>query len=304
MITKLWLASLVGVALAVSSASAGGTPLMYVVVDCVDKTECKGKIATIRIWGSFSRQEPPMSRKFTTPVYGFIQFGNGSDREAPKWEKAAKTGKAVVVGCCGGAGAFETTRIYKASEKTIGPDGPYPTGHLELYGDLYGTGSRDDELEAKNLVAFAKALKIDEDAMDRFITDSIVAGLKEDGVPRELAGKLAKNPDFLGKCTLCRPTQRGFVKYSELDKQPNGKGLPEELQTRLSSKDVPTRHAALRELVQKYVERGYAGKSLNDEQQKEMRQMIVKHRPNREIQLPNGQTFCPSCDGTACVLKR
>ena len=73
--------------------------------------------------------------------------------------KAAGTGKAVVVGCCAGAGAFETVVIHPANKKPKdgGENTPYPTGHLELFGDMFA-GGRDDHMpEVKTLLAFVSA---------------------------------------------------------------------------------------------------------------------------------------------------
>ena len=88
-------------------AFAGGRPVMYVVVDRVETTQDQSSISMIRIWGSFTRAKNPTLQfaDFSKPIDGYIQFGRGSDKEAPKWQKAAGTGKAVLVGSCRGAGA-------------------------------------------------------------------------------------------------------------------------------------------------------------------------------------------------------
>src|SRR5262249_51502768 len=110
------LAPLILAAFGATTACAGGRPVMYVVVDRVETTQDQSSISMIRIWGSFTRDNPRRNN-FSKPIDGYIQFGRGSDKEAPKWQKAAGTGKAVLVGCCGGAGAFETVVIHPATEK-------------------------------------------------------------------------------------------------------------------------------------------------------------------------------------------
>jgi len=129
------LAPLILAAFGAAPAFAGGRPVMYVVVDRVETTQDNSSISMIRIWGSFSRAEGS-TIYYGKPIFGYIQFGSGSDKEAPKWRKAAGTGKAVVVGCCAGAGAFETVRIHPADEKPkdLGDNVPYPAGHIELFG--------------------------------------------------------------------------------------------------------------------------------------------------------------------------
>ncbi len=151
---------------------AGGRPVMYVVVDRVETTQDDSSISMIRIWGSFSRTNAERTADYDKPIFGFIQFGSGSDKEAPKWRKAAGTGKAVVVGSCAGAGAFETVRIHPADEKPkdLGDNVPYPAGYIELFGpngllrsgpwvgatgDLFGSGRFDEYPEVKTLLSFA-----------------------------------------------------------------------------------------------------------------------------------------------------
>ncbi|WP_162670963.1 hypothetical protein [Gemmata massiliana] len=134
---------------------------MYVVVDRVETTQDQSSISTIRIWGSFTRAKNPTLQlaEFSTPIDGYVQFGRGSDKEAPKWQKAAGTGKAVLVGSCAGAGGFETVTIHPANEKPkdVGENVPYPTGHIELFGDMFA-GGRDNHLpEVKTLLAFVAA---------------------------------------------------------------------------------------------------------------------------------------------------
>jgi len=149
---------------------AGGRPVMYVVVDRVETTQGSSSISMIRIWGSFTRAERMKYEQFPDfkegpfgdygkPIYGYIQFGSGSDKEAPKWRKAAGTGKAVIVGCCGGAGAFETVQIHPADEKPkdLGDNVPYQAGQIELFGDIYGNGRDNDLPVVKTLLAFASA---------------------------------------------------------------------------------------------------------------------------------------------------
>ena len=152
------LAMLILAAFGAAPAFAGGRPVMYVVVDRVETTQDQSSISMIRIWGSFTRDNPRRDN-FSKPIDGYIQFGHGSDKEAPKWQKAAGTGKAVLVGSCAGAGAFETVLIHPASEELTdgGENIPYPTGHLELFGDIFAGGRDDNRPEVKTLLAFVSA---------------------------------------------------------------------------------------------------------------------------------------------------
>jgi hypothetical protein len=158
---KFLLAPLILAAFGAATAFAGGRPVMYVVVDRVETTQDQSSISMIRIWGSFTRAKNPTLQlaEFSKPIDGYIQFGRGSDKEAPKWQKAAGTGKAVLVGSCAGAGAFETVVIHPANEKPKdgGENIPYPTGHLELFGDMFAGGRDNDRPEVKTLLAFVAA---------------------------------------------------------------------------------------------------------------------------------------------------
>jgi hypothetical protein len=155
------LAPLILAAFGAAAAFAGGRPVMYVVVDRVETTQDQSSISMIRIWGSFTRAKNPTLQlaDFSKPIDGYIQFGRGSDKEALKWQKAAGTGKAVLVGSCAGAGAFETVVIHPANEKPKdgGENIPYPTGHLELFGDMFAGGRDDHRPEVKTLLAFVSA---------------------------------------------------------------------------------------------------------------------------------------------------
>jgi hypothetical protein len=166
---KLLLALFILVAFGATPCIAGGRPVMYVVVDRVETTQGDSSISMIRIWGSFTRVKPKTRwnaqdecwrADYYKPINGYIQFGLGSDKEAPKWKKAVGTGKAVPVGCCGGAGAFETVVIHPANEKpkNDGETVRYPIGHIELFGqhgDLFASGQFDDWPAVKALLAFA-----------------------------------------------------------------------------------------------------------------------------------------------------
>ena len=138
-----------------------------------------------------------------------------------------------------------------------------------------------------------------------FVRQAIVDGLKEDGVPLELATQLAKHDkDFLGKCNICIPSKKAFADYSDRRVQPvakEGKGLPEELVKRLKSDKAEVRQPALRELVGRYMERASAKGDLSAEQKTALQAKLEQWRKDMSGALPTGQKFCPSCDG-ACRL--
>src|ERR1044071_8032422 len=99
---KLFSALFVLVACGATPVFAGGRPVMYVVVDRVETTQTDSSISMIRIWGSFTRVKPKgrwnaeykyWDDAYCKPIDGYIQFGRGSEADAPKWKKAVGTGK-------------------------------------------------------------------------------------------------------------------------------------------------------------------------------------------------------------------
>jgi hypothetical protein len=242
--------------------------------------------------------------KFSKPTYGYIYLGAGCAADAPKWKEAAGAGKAVIVGCCFQAGDFLKVPIHKPKDEVSKPDAAYPKNQLELYDHLFADNEFQELPYVKALLAAAHVKPVTGDVMAKFITDAVFTGLKQDGVSRDVARQIGKNPDFLGKCLLCRPTQMAFEDYSRLPIQPEGKGLKEEMQKRLTSTEAQTRHEALRELVQNYMEQAYAKSKMSDEERQAMRTAIDDQRKAGLGAFPRSQKFCPSCDGAACVLKR
>ncbi|MDB5313781.1 MAG: hypothetical protein JWO38_7983 [Gemmataceae bacterium] len=141
-----------------------------------------------------------------------------------------------------------------------------------------------------------------------FVRKSVYQGLKEDGVPPALAARLAENPDFVPKCPLCWQTQEALKEYGKLAAVPvpkAGHGLPDDLARRLVSTDSSVRRVALRDLVDRYVERGYTRSGLKAEEKAELEKAVKEMRSvpkNPNAGLPNGLKFCPSCDG-ACRIR-
>jgi hypothetical protein len=139
-------------------------------------------------------------------------------------------------------------------------------------------------------------------AVSDFVFDAVTCGLTEDGVPPALAAQLARRDDFLPKCGICTPTRKALADYGKLKGIPTakeGKGLPGEVVKRLKSDDNQTRHLALRELVQRYIEREYAKRDLTAEQRTALQKDLEQIRTNVMGGLRGDQKFCPSCDG-AC----
>lgn len=161
-------------------------------------------------------------------------------------------------------------------------------------------------LFASTLIAAMPADKPAAPDKEHFVQMSVYEGLKEDGVSLKLAAALVENPDFVPKCMLCDQTRRALSDYAKLDKAPAAapnKGLTPELAKGLVSANKDVRRAAFRDLIDNYVERGYARYDFTAETKKQMEQFVkaMEYKP-KDGTLPNELKFCPSCDG-ACRKK-
>jgi len=146
---------------------AGGPPPMYVLVEKVVLEPSDQAPERIQIWGCFIRTKGPLKEEFTAPVYGFLYLAIAAGKEQQcreqwaLWQKAAGSGKVVPVGCCLDADNFLTLPIRKPDERPQRPDGTYALGQLGLFGDFYGKGEFDDRPPVKQLLAFAKRVRLE-----------------------------------------------------------------------------------------------------------------------------------------------
>jgi hypothetical protein len=140
-----------------------------------------------------------------------------------------------------------------------------------------------------------------------FLVRAITDGLTADGVSRDLAARLARNDDFIKKCKLCNLTQHALATYAEQPGQPaaeSGKGLKAEFVAKLKSEDAMVRQAALRSLVDRYVTRGFERRNVSKEARRQLLADFQEMRQAAMPALPDGQKFCPSCDGACQVRPR
>jgi hypothetical protein len=138
--------------------------------------------------------------------------------------------------------------------------------------------------------------------MFEFVSQSVQTGLKTDGVPRELAARLViRNEDFVSQCLLCKATREALHVHSRLDQQPAGPGLDAKLITKLDSADATVRRAAFRDLIQGYIERGYALNNFNADQRKVLETELMREREQSMGVKKPEMAFCPSCDGVCCM---
>ena len=138
----------------------------------------------------------------------------------------------------------------------------------------------------------------------QFVYRSVLDGLTDDGVPPALARQLANHDDFIPKCDLCGMTRKALIAHGELKTAPvakEGKGLPEDLLKRLKSDKGETRRAALRDLVQRYMDQGHAKLDVSADQEVALQKELEGMRKMGMGGLQQGRKNCPSCDG-ACRL--
>ena len=159
-------------------------------------------------------------------------------------------------------------------------------------------------LSAGGMIASPRVVPAAKVDAGEFIYRSVLDGLAADGVPPALAATLAKNDDFLKKCGICGMTRKAMSVHGELKNAPvakAGRGLRDDLVKRLMSKDDAVRRVALRELIQRYIDFGYAGLDVAVEQKQALQAELELMRKNAVGGLEKGQKYCPSCDG-ACRL--
>jgi hypothetical protein len=159
--TRYLMAALVVAGLG-ATARAGGPPPVYVVVDRVVLEPSADAPERIRIEGSFVRLEAGERDKYGKPGEGSIYLSSAPGKEKEcraewvKWQKAAGTGKVVMVGSCGEAGTFLTVRIRKRDEQALRPDAVYSPECLGRVGDLYADRDWEREPPVRDLLAFVK----------------------------------------------------------------------------------------------------------------------------------------------------
>jgi hypothetical protein len=137
-----------------------------------------------------------------------------------------------------------------------------------------------------------------------FVYRSVLDGLTDDGVSPALARELANSDDFIPKCDLCGMTRKALIAHGELKTAPiakKGKGLPDDLLKRLQSEKGETRRAALRDLVQRYMDQGHAKLDVSADHQIALQKELEGMRKMGMAGLQQGRKYCPSCDG-ACRL--
>lgn len=139
-----------------------------------------------------------------------------------------------------------------------------------------------------------------------FVKKSVLNGLTEDGVSPELAAKLAEeNTNFVPKCKICESTQAALREYAArkaVQPPKDGKGLSAEMIAGLQSDKVEVRLTALRNLIERYIEKEFARADLTAEQKARIENELKNMRKEAEANLrPTGRPFCASCDG-ACRI--
>ncbi len=137
--------------------------------------------------------------------------------------------------------------------------------------------------------------------MDVFLMDAMVAGLKADGVDRELAKKLAKQEEnFVPKCGICGMVRKGLFFYSESKEQPASETpVKPEVVKKLSATDRDVRFAALKDLVQKYISAAMEKTPMTKEAKAQLQEDLERARKEAMGIMSKEQKYCPSCDG-AC----
>jgi hypothetical protein len=146
------------------------------------------------------------------------------------------------------------------------------------------------------------------DAFD-FVHEAVKQGLKNDGVSPEVTKKLARrgSKNFLPKCRTCSAVAKALEEYGQGEKPLAGPDPGEKGLSRLDSEDLETRHAALKELVHKYVQMHFDRGELNPVQRRAIESCLEQERKAMSGVLAgsnSGQPYCPSCEGSCGIQNK
>ena len=150
--------------------------------------------------------------------------------------------------------------------------------------------------------------KLDINDLYRFLQDAVFQGLTEDGANPKPIKAILESPDphFILKCHICNGVRWGLVTYVDKSKEPHGStsgsGFPKAMEEGLVSSDRKTRLAALQDLVDRYVARGFKRSTLTDGEKKQMRVLLAEAKKvGMEIKKAGDYKdfgdSCPSCSG-------
>ena len=152
----------------------------------------------------------------------------------------------------------------------------------------------------------SKKLEIND--LYRFLGDAVFQGLTEDGANPKPIQTILESPDphFILKCHICSGVRWALVKYVEKSKDPkgspSGSGFPKAIEEGLASPDRKTRLAALQDLVDRYVTRGFERSRMTPGEKEQMRELLQEAKKvgmeiKKKGDYKNFGDSCPSCSG-------
>jgi hypothetical protein len=141
---------------------------------------------------------------------------------------------------------------------------------------------------------------------NKFLHDSILDGLVEDGADPVLIQALSEKADdhFVQKCPICEFVKGAFVNY--VKSAPAGRSsFPPAIATELKSPDRMTRRAGLEKLVERYVARGFERSKMTSDQKSQMRTLLEEGKKDGMAfaKYLNFGDSCPSCSGSTKPAK-
>lgn len=138
-----------------------------------------------------------------------------------------------------------------------------------------------------------------------FLNEATFYGLRKDHFPKVVAVSLVEeNANWVLKCPICDNVKRGFDKYASGSFAAGKSTLSDVIISQLSSTDDAIRKAALRDLIDRYVQQYYSVLKMTEEQRIDMQSQLEQGRKTG-MGVANGGDgfFCSSCDG-ACHIKK
>jgi len=140
-------------------------------------------------------------------------------------------------------------------------------------------------------------------SMEKFLTHATYQGLEKNALSTELVHTLLNDNElWVGKCPICDQVRRGFRLYVKKEQPSATKKLDKKILKGLKGKTFEKRKAALKLLVDKYVQQYFVALDMSEEERKVMEEKLKEGRKTGMERASGGEGFyCSSCDGACHV---
>lgn len=139
----------------------------------------------------------------------------------------------------------------------------------------------------------------------QFLSDAVYNGLINNKVPLKTAEKVLENASnlFVGKCPVCKPTERAFRDYIKQNPTVKQSGISANILDAFENSSKLAQQNALRDLMSIFIQQHYKSLKMSDEGKKRMHRLLMAGRKEgMGGKRESFGKFCPSCDG-ACGIQ-